>query len=212
MGDALIERFRARAQRKASKLAFQAVYNWRAGEFSGPGVVDHTRSALHGNPVVKLGAYSYANGLRVYGWAGQRVTIGKFCSIADDTAIVVGGVHDVDRASTSPMIDRLAGNSRDGSRGPVTIGNDVWIGHGVTIQSGVTIGDGAVIAAGAVVNGDVAPYEIVGGVPAKHLRWRFEENLRARLRALAWWDWSEDLIVQRAATFDDPVKLVELYG
>jgi phosphonate metabolism protein (transferase hexapeptide repeat family) len=82
----------------------------------------------------------------------------------------------------------------------VTIGHDVWIGHGATVLPGVTVGNGAVIGAGAVVSKDVAPYTIVGGVPARLIRERFDAATGARLDRLAWWDWSHDAL--RAALDD----------
>ncbi|MGH6861447.1 MAG: DapH/DapD/GlmU-related protein [Phyllobacterium sp.] len=72
---------------------------------------------------------------------------------------------------------------------PVTIGHDVWIGHGATVLPGVDIGNGAVIGAGAVVSRTVAPYAIVGGVPARKIRDRFDSSTAERLQTLAWWDW-----------------------
>jgi virginiamycin A acetyltransferase len=74
------------------------------------------------------------------------------------------------------------------------IGNDCWIGDKVMIVSGVSIGDGAVCAAGAVVAKDVMPYEIVGGIPAKHIGWRFDEETRRRLLSLSWWNYEPSLI------------------
>ena len=82
-----------------------------------------------------------------------------------------------------------------GSRGPITVGSDVWIGREVLVVSGVTIGHGAVVASRAVVTKDVAPYEIVGGLPARHLRWRFSADIRAGLLATAWWDWPADKVI-----------------
>ena len=82
----------------------------------------------------------------------------------------------------------------------VTIGHDVWIGHGATLLPGVTIGNGAVIGAGAVVSKDVAPYTIVGGVPATPIRERFPKEIAARFEALAWWNWEHDAL--RAALED----------
>ncbi|EKF20124.1 DapH/DapD/GlmU-related protein [Nitratireductor pacificus] len=71
----------------------------------------------------------------------------------------------------------------------VSIGHDTWLGHGATILPGVTVGDGAVVGAGAVVSKDVAPYMIVGGVPARPIRERFDRRTADRFQALAWWDW-----------------------
>lgn len=82
----------------------------------------------------------------------------------------------------------------------VTVGHDVWIGHGATLLPGVTVGNGAVIGAGAVVSRDVAPYTIVGGVPAKLIRERFPKAVGDRMDALAWWDWPHDRL--RAALDD----------
>ena len=83
----------------------------------------------------------------------------------------------------------------------VRIGNDVWIGHGVTVLAGVTIGDGAVLAAGAVVARDIAPYTIVGGVPARMIKERFPRDIARRLQAIAWWNWSFEVIMERLESF-----------
>jgi phosphonate metabolism protein (transferase hexapeptide repeat family) len=76
----------------------------------------------------------------------------------------------------------------------VSIGHDVWIGHGATVLPGVTVGDGAVIGAGAVVSKDVAAWSVVGGVPARLIRERFDAATGARLERLAWWDWSHSAL------------------
>jgi hypothetical protein len=75
---------------------------------------------------------------------------------------------------------------------PVRIGNDTWIGHGAIIMKGVTVHDGAVVASNAVVTKDVPPYAIVGGLPAKILKWRHPPEIASRLQELAWWDWDHD--------------------
>ena len=90
----------------------------------------------------------------------------------------------------------------------VMIGNDVWIGSGVTIMEGVTIGDGAVVAAGAIVTKDVPPYAIVGGVPAKIIKYRFDEDTIEKLLELKWWEKDQAWIKSHADDFDDVEKLL----
>ena len=80
------------------------------------------------------------------------------------------------------------------NKGDITLGNDVWIGYEAVILAGVTIGDGAIIGARAVVTRDVPPYAIVGGVPARLIRRRFDEATIESLLALQWWDWEPERI------------------
>lgn len=93
----------------------------------------------------------------------------------------------------------------------VTTGNDVWIGHNAVIMGGVTLGDGAVVGAGAVVTHDVAPYEIVGGVPARHIGWRYDEDTIAALMRIRWWDWSHETLKARLRDFDDVASFCARY-
>lgn len=85
----------------------------------------------------------------------------------------------------------------------VFIGNDVWIGDSAKIMEGVKIGDGAVVAAAALVTKDVEPYTIVGGVPAKKIKQRFDQNTIEKLLKLSWWDKKEDWICKHVELFDD---------
>ena len=103
---------------------------------------------------------------------GDRLVIGKFCSIACGAELA----------------------SAWDNKGDIIVGNDVWIGYDAIIMAGVTIGDGAIIGTRAVVTKDVAPYSIVGGVPAREIRKRFAPEVVERLRELQWWDWPEEKI------------------
>jgi phosphonate metabolism protein (transferase hexapeptide repeat family) len=94
----------------------------------------------------------------------------------------------------------------------VTIGHDTWIGHGSVIMPGVTIGNGAVIGSLSVVTKDVAPYEIVAGVPAKRLRFRFPKKIVDALQQIAWWNWPHALIKERFEDFKDLRTFLRKYG
>ena len=93
----------------------------------------------------------------------------------------------------------------------VTTGNDVWIGHNAVVMGGVTLGDGAVVGAGAVVTHDVAPYEIVGGVPARHIGWRYAPEVIAAMERIRWWDWSHETLKERLRDFDDVERFCARY-
>lgn len=164
--------------------------------------------AKAGNSDIAVGRYTYGvEHLSVRQW-GERasLTIGSFCSIASAVTVFLGGNHRIDWISTFPFghiyADELGGVGIKGhpaTNGDVVIGNDVWIGSGVTIMSGISIGDGAVIAANATVVKDVAPYEMVGGNPAKHIKFRFDEGIRSALTRLKWWDFPVEEIRKIAA-------------
>jgi len=131
----------------------------------------------------------------------EKLTIGKYCSFAARVSILLGGEHRLDMATTFPFAEipepwseTKALPHMTGSKGDISIGNDVWIGHGTTILSGVTIGDGAVLGASAMVCRNIAPYSIVGGNPAKTIKMRFADDTISRLMKLAWWDWSEEKV------------------
>lgn len=145
---------------------------------------------------------SYQVGIGTYGipivhdWQeGATLRIGSYTSIAEQVEIFLGGHHRSDWVTTYPfpaMIDEACHiRGYAVSRGDVVIGSDVWLCTNSIILSGVTVGHGAVIAAGAVVSRDVAPYSIVAGNPARHIRWRFAPEVCAALLATAWWEWPE---------------------
>jgi acetyltransferase-like isoleucine patch superfamily enzyme len=137
---------------------------------------------------VRIGSYSYVN----EGSIVASGTIGQFCSIGYACQIGMPE-HPIDRISSSPFTygrNNVFGLPAqwDEFPSPPVIGNDVWIGSRAIILQGVRVGDGAVIAAGAVVGIDVAPYTIVGGVPARVIRQRFAPDVVEKLVALRWWD------------------------
>ena len=140
------------------------------------------------------------------------VNIGKFCSIASKVQINLGK-HPVDLISTHPAF--FSKNKKFkcyadkeyflDEINTINIGNDVWIGHGAIIMGGVEIGNGAVIAAGSVVTKDVRPYAIVGGVPAKLIKYRFSENQIDTLNNVKWWDFPEEWLKINFKLFLSPV-------
>ena len=134
---------------------------------------------------------------------GDRLIIGKFCSIACGAKFLFNSAnHSLTSLSTYPFpiffeewgLERAQVTRAWDHKGDIVIGNDVWIGYEAVILAGVTIGGGAIIGTRAVVTKDVPPYTIVGGVPAKPIRKRFPDDTIASLLALRWWDWPEERI------------------
>ena len=130
---------------------------------------------------------------------GDKLKIGKFCSIACGAKFLfTSGNHAMQSLSTYPFpifFEEWNLDARDicsawDNKGDIIIGSDVWIGYEAVIMAGVTIGDGAIIGTRAVVTKDVPPYTIVGGVPAKIIRKRFDDATIERLENLRWWDWN----------------------
>lgn len=161
----------------------------------------------------KIGKRTYFNGsIGKYSYIGENCSInaniGSFCSISNNVRIVDGN-HPLNFVSTSPAFYSVSGQTVkyfadkemfsetiavDSYGVACKIGNDVWIGENVLIKGGVKIGDGACIAMGAVVVKDVPPYAIVGGVPAKIIKMRFEEKTVEKLLKLQWWNKDEKWI------------------
>ena len=146
--------------------------------------------------------------------------VGSYTSIGSNV-VTISGRHPVDYISTSPVFYSSSANQcgttfvaqdlfnehlyyDEKNKLRVKIGNDVWIGNNVIIMPGIEIGDGAIIAAGSVVTKDVAPYSIVGGVPARVIRYRFSQEQIVFLCKICWWDWPEDALRNKAASFLTP--------
>lgn len=133
----------------------------------------------------------------------ERLRIGKFCSIACGAKFLFNCAnHSLRSLSTYTFplfydeweLDKADVASAWDNKGDIVIGNDVWIGFEAVIMAGVHIGNGAIIGARSVVTKDVAPYTIVGGVPARTIRKRFDDATISRLESLRWWDWSKERI------------------
>ena len=172
-------------------------------------------------PTISVGEYTYyddprgperfeENVLYHFDFIGDRLVIGKFCSIAADTRFIMnGGNHPTTWATTYPF--PIFGHGWEAAmppkwpmKGDTVVGNDVWIGYASTIMPGVTIGDGAILASCSVVTKDVPPYAIVGGNPATVIRYRFDEATIAHLLKLRWWDWDVTTITSRLKDLCSP--------
>jgi acetyltransferase-like isoleucine patch superfamily enzyme len=154
-----------------------------------------TKDYFRAYPNVKVGQFTYGKPKLLFSSA-SNLEIGKFCSIADEVEIFLGGNHRLDWISTYPFNEiepfaKVASNitGHPSTKGDVIIGNDVWIGRGVKLMSGVKVGDGSVIAAYSVVTKNIGDYELWGGVPAKFIRKRFSDDEIKTLLEIKWWDW-----------------------
>ena len=159
-----------------------------------------------------IGAYSYLSKHSSLVYAA----VGKYCSIGPNSAIGLGH-HTLNNLSTSPLFTEkhnATGHVWTDKQDiypfkKVFVGNDVWIGTSVIIVGGVSIGDGAVIAAGAVVTKDVPPYAVVGGVPAKVIKYRFSEDVIKHLEELQWWNLPEEKLKSCIALFQKENVTIE---
>ncbi len=188
------------------------------------GIYNSRRKLIVESPVIlrgtgqfdvgRIGAFTYTSRNDVFRYVEQ---IGRFCAIGED---VVAGLpeYNVRNVTVHPLFDigssffgdwysfqpdspnysvlkkNMKQNRNPKKDEPITIGNDVWIGKNAMILRGVNIGDGAVIAAGAVVVKDVPPYAVVGGNPARIIRYRFEDSVIERLLKLQWWNYGPEIM------------------
>jgi chloramphenicol O-acetyltransferase type B len=165
----------------------------------------------------RLGAYTYLS----QGAHAGSVIIGRFCSIGPEFRCGFGS-HPTNFVSTSPVFFStrkqcgvtFAERDYFAEYNATNIGHDVWIGTRVYVRDGVTIGNGAIVAAGAVVTKDVPDYAIVGGVPARHIRFRFSEAVIEELLEIQWWNWKEERLREAQALFvrEDAESLLDWNG
>lgn len=160
--------------------------------------------------ITSVGKYTYETQyIQLKSWGeGSIVKIGSFCSIADNCKVYLGGNHRTDWTTTYPfghvykdIFNSFNGDGHPKTNGDVIIGNDVWVGSNVTIMSGIKIGDGSVIAANSHVVKDVEHYSIVGGNPAKLIKYRFSQDQISNLIKIGWWNWDDKKI-------NDNLKLI----
>lgn len=180
-------------------------------QLEGGGIHSQTwRAILTRYHRVEVGAYSYGPVLTP-GTLPPGSRVGRYCSIAPELRVRRRD-HPTDRLTQHPFFYNSqfgylsADSIRRDDENPLEIGHDVWIGDRVTVLSGCTrIGNGAIVAAGAVVTRDVAPYTIVGGVPAKPLKARFAPELAERIEASRWWELDLPELLEHREILLDPV-------
>jgi acetyltransferase-like isoleucine patch superfamily enzyme len=168
----------------------------------------HNLTRLHLKPLAdrwghSIGDLTYGRPKVRFSETGAKLSIGRYCSIADHVEIMLGGNHNLDFVTSYPFgaipdvwPEACGTHGFHTTNGDVTIGNDVWLGSQCLILSGITIGDGAAVAARAVVTKDVPPYAIVGGNPARIIRRRFDDATIERLLESRWWDLPRERIVK----------------
>lgn len=186
--------------------------------------INYTNCVFEGNNRIAIGTKLENVKIGYGSYVGKdsfiiKSKIGRYCSIGPDVKIISGAHPTTKFVSTHPSFfsTRKQGGftyvqnnkfaefayADENEKFLVEIGNDVWIGDSARIMQGVHVGNGAIIAAGAVVTKDVPDYSIVGGVPAKVIKYRFEKDVIEALATIKWWDKSEDWIIQHAELFED---------
>lgn len=171
---------------------------------------------------IKIGRYSqsYLINLNLNTNLKYIIEIGSFTQIGSNCVFHLASIHTPEFVSNQLNDIFLHDDRRlkgfynkyyKENYGSIKIGNDVWIGANVSLRGGIEIGDGAVIGANALVTKDVQPYEIVGGVPAKHIRFRFDKETISALCKLRWWEWPREKIEENIEYFYDPKTFLKRF-
>lgn len=163
---------------------------------------------------VNVGKMSYGSlEVKSFGNKDEELIIGDYVSIAENVLFILGGNHQINSVTNYPLFSKLIGVSPEldsMSKGKILIGNEVWIGANAIILSGVSVGKGAIIAAGSVVSKNVEPYSIVGGNPAKLIRFRFNEEIMEALKDFNLSDFDENVIINNIKEFYSPLDINQL--
>ena len=170
------------------------------------------------------GVGTYDNGALVFRWTEAALTIGKYCSIANNVRFIVDeGFHGTSSITSYPLVNNLfkqekvlrSGKDKSNflkhiqQKEGITIGNDVWLGMGAIIMPGVTIGNGVTIAANSVVTKNIPDYVMAGGVPAKIIKKKFNDIQIEELNKISWWHWDIETIKDRIEQFyNNPVDFI----
>ncbi|MDE1768343.1 MAG: CatB-related O-acetyltransferase [Candidatus Micrarchaeota archaeon] len=171
---------------------------------------------------IKIGTNSSSsNIIHVIAFSPERteISFGSYTRIGENLYLLPSSRHTPNFVSShmnklffgadDKDYNALYHSKKAGKDSRVSIGNDVWIGNDVKIIGSRNIGDGAVIAAGAIVTHDVEPYEIVGGMPAKRIGYRFSKSIRSKLLKIEWWKWSETKIRENLGYFYNPTMFIK---
>lgn len=161
---------------------------------------------------VSVGNFSYGVlNIHYFGAPNEKLKIGSLCSIADNVIFLLGGDHKYTSLLLYPIHVKFMKYQYEAkTKGPISVGDDVWIGSHAIILSGITIGNGAVVGAGSVVTKDVPPYAIVAGNPARIIKYRFEKNVIDQLSNFDYKNLSKDLLVENGDLLDKKLKLDDM--
>ena len=194
---------------------------WRILGFDYQMMLDKTDfTLLKNDSYTKIGERTYDNGAKVWRWTDAPLTIGNYCSIANNVNFIINkGNHKMSSITNFPIannvfknentingIDKKTFFSKFKQKEGITIGNDVWIGMGAYIMPGVNIGNGVTIAANSVVTRDVSDYTVIAGVSANVIKVKYAKYIIYKLNNIAWWNWEEENIKNRIIYFHKSIN------